>query len=633
MRPPAYVRPTPANLELLGPPVEADGRRDEPPHTSRSWLGPWDAVLALALGLWVLAIETTNAAPITDYGLLSTLTVPFYLGVGLLAVSAIAQLTRPHLSTPRLSLHLVALVLMLHGVTPLVFGQPQPAWLYKHVGVAQYIALHGSVNTSIDIYQNWPGFFAVVAWFDQLAGISTPLAYAGWAPVYFNLLTVLALAFALRGLTSSARRRWLTLFFFVAANWVGQDYFSPQAFAFVLSLIVTGLVLRWFRSQPSLRFISLRAFAWLRRLYLEPSGDMLTESPRLERWSRALLLVALNLVFAAVVISHQLSPFVVLVGMVGLAAVGLARPWWITVCPAVLAFGYLGSRLGAVTEHYSILTSLNPIANLLYRPVPAGQRLGGPLLAGYASWILSLGLWLLAVVGIFRRVREGSPVLSSLTLMIAPMTLALGSNYGGEASLRVFLFSLPWTALLVASALVPVGRMAVRHALAAGAALLTVLTLFMFASLGLTGVQHVSPQEAQASQYLDDHARRGSVLVLTAPIFPERVGARYDAIPSTVNLPDEPGITHQTFDTTYVQTLETNSPQHVQPSSQGALYVAFSKEQNEFDHTYGLLPDGSLDQLRTSLDYSPGWSVFYQNQDTVIYQYVPQPSSSVKSGS
>ena len=69
---------------------------------------------------------------------------------------------------------------MIHGTAPLLFAEPRYAWTYKHIGVVQYINLHGALDASIDIYHNWPGFFALAAWFGRIAGINTPLAYAAW---------------------------------------------------------------------------------------------------------------------------------------------------------------------------------------------------------------------------------------------------------------------------------------------------------------------------------------------------------------------------------------------------------------------------------------------------------------------
>src|SRR5204863_379717 len=68
---------------------------------------------------------------------------------------------------------------------------------------------------------------------------------ASWAPVFFNLLDLAAAVFVFSALTRDRRVIWLGSWLFLIANWVGQDYFSPQAFAFFLYLVVIGCTLRW----------------------------------------------------------------------------------------------------------------------------------------------------------------------------------------------------------------------------------------------------------------------------------------------------------------------------------------------------------------------------------------------------
>ena len=180
-------------------------------HPSAAWLHylPSDVMLAAAMGAWVIAIRSANVGAVNDYGLLPALPPVFYGSLLIIVVSFVWTLSPSRPSQPRLWLHLMALVLVIHGTPALLFPEPWYAWVYKHVGVVAYISAHGAVNGNIDIYQNWPGFFALVAWVDRIAGVSTPLSYAAWAPVYFEVLTLLALLFAIRPLTPSIRVRWI----------------------------------------------------------------------------------------------------------------------------------------------------------------------------------------------------------------------------------------------------------------------------------------------------------------------------------------------------------------------------------------------------------------------------------------
>ncbi len=132
---------------------------------------PLDLLLPVAVALWAWGVDHTNTGRLGGLGLLSVLPVPFYAGLLIVVVSAVCWLAKASPSPARLTIHTIVLAVMLYGTAPLVYDEPRYAWLYKHVGVVQYIAVHGQLATKIDIYQNWPGFFALAGWFDRVAGL------------------------------------------------------------------------------------------------------------------------------------------------------------------------------------------------------------------------------------------------------------------------------------------------------------------------------------------------------------------------------------------------------------------------------------------------------------------------------
>ena len=131
-------------------------------------------LLPVSLILWAAGVARTDARALGPYGLVTVLPLIFYAGIAVLVVSATMELARGHPSRIRMSAHAVALAVMLYGSAPLVYSQARYAWLYKTVGVVQYVGAHGQLNQQIDIYQNWPGFFAFAAWFDKVAGVASP---------------------------------------------------------------------------------------------------------------------------------------------------------------------------------------------------------------------------------------------------------------------------------------------------------------------------------------------------------------------------------------------------------------------------------------------------------------------------
>ena len=91
----------------------------------------------------------------------------------------------------------------------------------KTIGVVQYVNANGKLNPTIDIYQNWPGFFAFAAWFGKVAGVASPLAYARWAQLVFELAALPLLYLAYDALSLTARQRWLALLLYTGTNWIG----------------------------------------------------------------------------------------------------------------------------------------------------------------------------------------------------------------------------------------------------------------------------------------------------------------------------------------------------------------------------------------------------------------------------
>jgi hypothetical protein len=593
------------------------------------WSGPLyltDLFLPLALLLWVVALRDVRLDLMNDYGLLPALPYTFFLSYGVLTVSFVAVLARTPSSPVRLGAHLIALVVMLHAVGPVVFARPQYAWVYKHIGVVSYISAHGSVNQQLDIYQNWPGFFTLMAWFNAVAGVNSAIQYAAWTPVYIDLLSLLTLGFALPAFTSSDRLRWLALFVFVAGNWVGQDYFAPQAFAFVLSLGLIAVLLRWFRvEQPRSRVAMLEN--GLARLlapgtyYRDAGVSVLKTNGRL----RALMLIGVNLVFAVIVVSHQLSPYMVLADVLALILLSVVRPRWLAATFAVLAVGFLLTRTGVVEKIYGdLFSSFNPLHNAHNQSVGWGQGLPGRLFAAQAARTLSVGIWGLALVGAIRRVWNGAPTLVPLALATVPAGLILVQDYGGEAIYRVFLFSLPWAAFLAAAAFAPYVGWRLRDSLRVGAILLALVGLFLPAYFGLDEINQVRPTEVQASLYYYDHSAPNSVLVLAAPSFPTRASGNYDRSRLIrgvdPNLTDIPTFQKRMLTSQNLPDVEALVTKAEVPT--GSAYLVITTGMKIYCHVYSVLPDGSLDSLDQALARSPGWRLFYRNHDAVIYEIV-----------
>jgi hypothetical protein len=226
----------------IGAAVRASGR-------VAGLLFPWACLTAVA-GLWVFGLSRVQVGvvPTAGFGLVSALPAAFWAAAALLMVSFCWTVVRWPGRWPALGAHLLTLVVILHATPAIVYGTLRYSWAWKHVGVVDYIIHHGidfNLGGVLGIYQGWPGFFALNAFLTNGGGLQSALSYAPWALVVNDLLWLGPVLLIARAFTADWRMIWITAWVFELGNWVGQDYFSPQAFAYFLFLTVIAVCLRW----------------------------------------------------------------------------------------------------------------------------------------------------------------------------------------------------------------------------------------------------------------------------------------------------------------------------------------------------------------------------------------------------
>ena len=621
-------------LEGVGPPEPGAGSA---PASSRRLRWPLTAqVLSLGacVGLWWFSVSQIRVGTLDDYGLLPVLPLSFFAALALLVVSFVAAVCAPRRSEAVLAGHALALIVFLHGTMPLIFSEPFYPWVYKHFGVVEYIDLHGRLDTSVDIYQNWPAFFTLSAWFGRVAG-TRPLEYAAWAQVFFGACNLVLLRYVFGSLSRDIRLVWIAIFVFFAANWVAQDYFSPQAFAFTLSLGLCGVILRRLLIAPDRAWMARwlnRAAAFVARLGRrrrsgaapedEPAG-----SQRVGRRAARNIAIAL---FALIVATHQLTPYMLIVGLAVLTFLGVVRPRLLVVLFTVMALGYQLPRLGFVERYYGLLGSAGkPFTNVRTAAVGLNGLAGEPgrVLCAHAAQLLSLTIWGLGLVGAVRRLRAGYKNLGIAALAVAPACIALADTYGGEAIYRVYLFSLPWFALLTAFALRPGGDdwSSLRTVPRLLLPLALLLVLFLPAYFGMAATNEVRPGEVAASQYFYDHAPPHSLLMIASPQFPVRLAGNYEQFRLTIGEADpnlltvKPSLRHKMLGDRHIPVIV----QAMRDYGGGEpAFLAVSRNGKVTSQVLDLLPRGSLDELERALSRSGRFRVWYRDADTTIFQLV-----------
>ncbi len=588
------------------------------------------ACLGACVALWGFSVASMRVGRLGGYGLLPEFPLTFFVALALLVVSFVAALCSERPSQVVLAGHVLALIVFLHGTVPLLFTEPFYPWVYTHFGVVRYINLHGRLDSSIDIYQNWPAFFTLNAWFGRVAR-TQPVQIAAWAQVFFNTCNMLQLRYVFGSLNKDVRSIWVAVFTFFAANWVAQDYFAPQAFAFTLSLGLCGVILRRLTVAPDRARMARRlnrAAAFVARLGRrrraapapddEPAG-----SQRVGR--RAARNIALAL-FAVIVASHQLTPYMLIAGLAVLTALGVVRPRFLVVAFAAMALGYLLPRLEFVQVNYGLLTSAgDPLHNSRNATIGFGHGEPGRIFSAQASRLLSLAVWALALAGIVRRLRAGYKNLGVVVLAAAPVLIVFGQSYGGEAVYRVYLFSLPWLALLSAFALRPGrhGWSSARNLPRLALPLLVLLALFLPAYFGMAETNEVHPGEVAASEYFYRNAPPHSLLMLASPQFPVRMASNYEQFQLAIGESDpnllvvEPSLRHRMLGAREVPVIAEVLRDY---GGGRPAFLVVSRNGKIYSDVFDLLPRGSLDRLELALARSKRFRVWYRNGDTTIYQ-------------
>jgi hypothetical protein len=570
------------------------------------------ALLALfSFWLWAQVIDDVNPREINDLGLISVLPGQIIVAFVLLTVSFCLLLHRRPLHVPIALLHVGLLVVMLYGMTTFIEEVPRFAVSWRHAGVADYIVQHGRVDPSIDAYFNWPGFFALAALFTKLAGFQSPLSFASNAPIYFNLLYVGAVTMILRAATSDARIVWLGTWIFLIGNWVGQDYFSPQALSYFIHLVVLGLLLTWFR----------------RERYRSADGDDADSMllPSGSAWQRVGLLTVAIFLFASIVPSHQLTPFATIGAAIALVlfrrttARGLPLLMvvllvtWVSFAAVAFLSGHL-ARLASDVGNVSGNTSANVSARL------TGSA--DHLFVLRIRLVMTGALWGLAMLGATRRLARGHRDVTFAVLALAPFPLLVLQGYGGEMLLRVYLFSLPFVAFFVATLFFPSLASRSSWTTTAMAALVSIAVLvsFFYARFGNEKVNQFTEQELQVVDQLYRVAPKGALLVA-----------------GSVNVPWR----SQGYNDYRYLTLTKVAADEAQPLPRlrdllaamrrpraGCAFVIFSRSQRTYTDLLGIWPPGTLTDLERQVFDSPLFAQVYSSDDATIYRL----SDSVKGG-
>jgi dienelactone hydrolase len=471
--------------------------------------------------LWLGAVADVDPRKMTDVGLVTALPGRVFVLLALLVGSFAIALRRERLRPLVPFVHVVALVVMLYSVTAIVEDEPRFDVTYRHTGIIDYIASRHGVDPHLDAYFNWPGFFALGAFFNRALGFHSALSYAAWAPLAFNLLVIPPLLVIFRFATEDRRLVWLATWTFFSANWVAQDYLAPQAVAFVLWLVMLAILFTSFGREPVLAVgaeLKAKGGSFFNRLWVDIKHARASQPlPVLP------LFIALG-IYGAMTTGHQLTPFPALLTVVVLTAVARLRRTALPVTMTLVLAGWISyMTIVYLAGHFdSVFGSISISKNLNQNVSSRVNGSSGHLLIVHARILFTVALWGTAAIGFARRLRRGKLDLALLVVGVVPFVLPIVQPYGGEMLLRVFLFALPAVAFFAAAIFYPnaaAGRTLTTTAILAGLAAV-LLGGFQYARYGNENVDSFTRGDVEAVRALYRLAPRGATLAAVADNVP-----------------------------------------------------------------------------------------------------------------
>lgn len=572
--------------------------------------------LAAALAAWAISLAMIHTGNLGSYGLPPALPTVWYAALAVLICGAVSVTWATRPVGVLIALYVLAIVLVLYATVPAITAAPHYSWVYKHVGVSRAIALHhGAPFASGDIYHRWPGFFAAAAVLSQLAGID-PLTFAGWAEPLFASIDAVLVAAVARAFTRDVRVVGYAALIFTLGNWIGQNYFAPQAAAYTLALVLLLVATRSFAGgtfSPRLA----RIMKWVIRRPAPPT-QLTMPLP----WRRSMSIGVVLALDAVTIATHQLTPYVLVLQIGALTLLGVTRPRWLVLAMGILTLAYLLPNLTYVAHNYGVFTSLNPATNIKHaNTTPAHVD----FFDANAGGVLSFVLIVLMLASAFRLARKeaGRLALSLLILAIAPFGILFAQNYGGEGSLRVFLFSSPWRDILIALGIATIAREKLRVTAALCTSLLLAY-MFIPAFYGAEELNIIPKDEVSASEYFYDHAPAGSVLIPAAEDYPTRVGPRYTLmrpqsdVPALIGPePETRAFEHRPLGAGQIPEIVTAIERY---SRDG--FIVFASTGYTYASVHELTPPGALASLERAVASSARFRLWYATKDARIYELV-----------
>ncbi|SDI77935.1 hypothetical protein SAMN05444157_0119 [Frankineae bacterium MT45] len=535
-------------------------------------------VVAAAFVCWLIAMPGIGHVKESQYGLLPVAS-PFFVASIILTTVGFALAVRAG-STFVAWAAVFCSVAILRVTISLATAVPYYSWTYKHIAVVDYIEKSGKVARDVDIYHHWPGLFAFTAWFSDLTGLSATTIAHWYTPVAYiievGVLYAMARAWDCKKMTAI-----IVTFLVQNLDWIGQGYFSPQWTAFMLALGVVTLI-GLSRKQPR--------YLWL-----------------------------MIVLFTALTVTHQLTPYW-LIAVTGLMFLTRqVKPWWLFIVFIAIAGGFLTYNWESAAQFH--LLNVNPISNAQTNVPTIGIK-GQQVTSGLVR-LLCASFWVTAIIAAIIRIVQRKPFMAASVLAFSAFGILGGQGYGGEAIFRVFLFSLPGCALLVAPLLESFLTARRRFWFLPAVALMTAWSIFSAQGLfGAWFAYRMTKEEVAMSTSLLNKIPIPAWLTSAAPVWPERNSANYVNYARWNHVYDQQAIYATSLVGSHFSSDKDYAKVNALVAARGDVptYFIITKQMQFYDWYFGILPYDALPNLETRMKSDPKWSTYYESGSVIVFK-------------
>jgi hypothetical protein len=567
---------------------------------------------AIGVGLTVVAALLNQGDP-DPSGLLGKLGVPFWIGLAVLvATTVVAFVSRRSLALPVLSLS--AIVVLGQAIA---YGEPAVMSAARHIGVVDYIRVHGGTLPWTDIYQTWSGLFAGTAWVADAGGIGNAMIIATWFPVLTTVGSTLCIVVLAGRWLSGTTRPWIAAGVAALAGSLNITYFSPQAVGFLLAFAVLAIATeRSDFARGGLGEVRLQRLRGGRR-FSDITGWHL-------RWSGPGRIAAIFLISGVMIVTHQISPYLTTAALVALVVFRMVRPWWLPLLVGLPSIGFALLNTDVLGRFVSI-SAIGRIFQNVQPPSHSGATVPQPLITRLAFDVPAAALVLVGLVALLTLARYRSRAsFGILAAAASPITLLAATNYGQEGIFRVVLFATPWLAILAVGAPWSFRRFPRLRVLATpvlGAALAVLVFVNVFGQTALDWNRVMTRSESHATQLFERTAPTGSVMLLTGTpnAIPASTTANYfdvgylsrEALGAYPN-PKEP----------YNATKDVSglTRKLLQNFAAKDYYAIVAAPIGAYDQRYGFQTYANYEKLAAAMADSPYWTPVYHSGSTTLYK-------------